>query len=99
MYSIINHILLSILNYFQDTLIRFSHASGNLFDKWNFILLHVRKLARKYEYTQKQPPEVFCKKGVLRNFAKFTGKHLCQSLFFNKVSGLEVLTYPYICYK
>ena len=22
-------------------------------------------------------------KGVLRNFAKFTGKHLCQSLFFN----------------
>ena len=25
-------------------------------------------------------PEVFCKKGVLKNFAKFTGKHLCQSL-------------------
>ena len=25
--------------------------------------------------------EVFCKKGVLGNFAKFTGKHLCQSLF------------------
>ena len=24
-------------------------------------------------------PEVFCKKLVLRNFAKFTGKHLCQS--------------------
>ena len=31
--------------------------------------------------------EVFCKKGVLRNFAKFIGKHLCQSLFFNKVAG------------
>ena len=30
--------------------------------------------------------EVFCKKGVLRNFEKFTGKHLCQSLFFNKVA-------------
>ena len=30
-------------------------------------------------------PEVFCKKGVLINFTKFTGKHLCQSLFFNKV--------------
>ena len=28
------------------------------------------------------------RKGVLRNFAKFTGKHLCQSLFFNKVAGL-----------
>ena len=34
-------------------------------------------------------PEVFCKKGVLGNFAKFTGKHLCQSLFFNKVAGLR----------
>ena len=28
--------------------------------------------------------EVFCKKGVLKNFAKFTGKQLCQSLFSNK---------------
>ena len=26
-------------------------------------------------------PEVFCEKLVLRNFAKFTGKYLCQSLF------------------
>ena len=30
---------------------------------------------------QKQPLELFCKKGVLRNFANFTGKHLCWSLF------------------
>ena len=36
--------------------------------------------------------KVFCKKGVLRNFAKFTGKHLCYSLFFNKVAGLRVAT-------
>ena len=28
------------------------------------------------------------KKSVLRNFAKVTGKYLCQSLFFNKVAGL-----------
>ena len=28
------------------------------------------------------------RKGVLRDFAKVTGKHLCQSLFFNKVAGL-----------
>ena len=38
---------------------------------------------------KKQPSEVFCKKGVLRNLTKFTGKHLCQSLFFNKVAGLR----------
>ena len=30
--------------------------------------------------------EVFCKIGALRNFPKFTGKHLCQSLFLNKVA-------------
>ena len=29
-------------------------------------------------------PEVFFKKSVLRNFAKFTGIHLCQSLFLIK---------------
>ena len=32
------------------------------------------------------------RKGVLKNFAKFTGKHLCQSLFFNKVTGLRPAT-------
>ena len=37
-------------------------------------------------------PEVFCKEGVLRNFTKFTGKHLCQRLFFNKVAGLRSAT-------
>ena len=37
-------------------------------------------------------PEVFCKKGILRNFAKFTGKNLSQSLFFNKVAGLRPAT-------
>ena len=31
---------------------------------------------------------VFCKKRVLRNFAKFTGKLLRQSFFFNKFVGL-----------
>ena len=36
--------------------------------------------------------EAVRKKGVLRNFAKFTGKHLCQSLFFNKVVGLRPAT-------
>ena len=35
----------------------------------------------------------FCvKKSVLRNFAKFTGKHLCQCLFFKKVAGLRPAT-------
>ena len=29
------------------------------------------------------------RKDVPRNFAKFTGKHLCQGLLFNKVVGLR----------
>ena len=28
---------------------------------------------------QKQLPEVFCKKAILKNLAKFTGKHPCLS--------------------
>ena len=31
------------------------------------------------------------RKSALRIFAKFTGKHLCRSLFFNKVAGLRRL--------
>ena len=33
--------------------------------------------------------EVLWRKGVLRNFQKFTGKHLCQILIFDKVAGLR----------
>ena len=35
---------------------------------------------------------MFYKKGVLENFAKFTEKHLCQCLFFDKVAGLRTGT-------
>ena len=34
-------------------------------------------------------PKVLCKKGVFRNFAKFTGKHLYQNLYFNRVAGIR----------
>ena len=37
-------------------------------------------------------PLVFCNEGLLRNFANFTGKHLCQNLLFNKVAGLRLET-------
>ena len=52
---------------------------------------------RHYEDTShSQRPEAakWCsvKKGVARNFTKFTGKHLCASLFFNKVAGLRPAT-------
>ena len=58
-------------------------------------------LLKKYDITlinklnstfRSSSPEVLCKKGVLRNSAKFTGKDLCQSLFFNKAAGLRPAT-------
>ena len=54
------------------------------------LLAWIRK--KKNENDQKQPPEVFRKKNIFRNFAKFTGKHLCQSPFFNKIVGLKLET-------
>ena len=49
-----------------------------------------------WQDSQKQPPEVLCKEAVLRNFAKFTEKHLCQRLFFNKVAGQRPKAYDFI---
>ena len=46
-----------------------------------------------YDYLNRSSrPDVFYKKGVLRNFTKFTRKRLCQSLFFSKAAGLTPAT-------
>ena len=37
------------------------------------------------KYFQKQPPGMFCEKGVLKNLINFTGKHLCWSLFVTEL--------------
>ena len=41
---------------------------------------------------KKQPPDVFYKKSVHKYSAKFIGKDLCQSFFFNKVASLRPAT-------
>ena len=56
-----------------------NYVLANLFIRSDYLLFTDRSIR----------PEVFCRKGVLRNFAKFTGKHLRQSLLFNKVAGLR----------
>ena len=38
-------------------------------------------------------PEVFYKKAVFRNFAIFTGKHLCWSLFFKKLAFCQACNF------
>ena len=42
---------------------------------------HLRAVAPKFEHGK----QLFFEIGVLKHFSKFTGKHLCRSLFFNKV--------------
>ena len=80
----------------------------HLFSKSNFsprhfvfrgIYIKWRDLFRK---TQTQPPKVFCKKGVLRNFAKFTGKQVfscefCETsknTFFTEPLWWLLLSFP-----
>ena len=46
----------------------------------------------EFSISRNSRPEVFCKNDVLRNSEKVTGKHLCQSLFFNKVADLRSTT-------
>ena len=48
-----------------------------------------RGVFRTFSNVRSSRLEVLCRKGVLRNFAKFTGKHLFQNPFFNKVADLE----------
>ena len=51
----------------------------------NFFSKNVRNLDTMYKSSHRR---CSVKKGVLKNLAKFTGKHLCQSHIFNKVAGL-----------
>ena len=46
-------------------------------------------LVNNYSGSPEEATGVLQKKSVLKNFTKFTGKHLCWILFFNKVAGLR----------
>ena len=52
----------------------------------SLIILLIKRL---FGNVSSSRPEVFCKKGTLKNFAKFTGKRLCWSLFYNNIAGLS----------
>ena len=60
------------------------------FIHWLFIIIYLLTLT-----VLTQPPEQYLKAatgGVLINFANFTGKHLCWSLFFTKVQAVRPAT-------
>ena len=54
-------------------------------------LTYIRNIVN--EITEAVVQRCSLKVSVLKNLAKFIGKHLCQSLFFNKVAGLGLQLY------
>ena len=94
-------ILKSHFEYFRNQQTKVSLRNNN-HDKKNIFYDKIKGKVNYRKETLKQAvystkirssrPEVCCKSGVLRNFTKFKGKHLCQSLFFNKVAGLTPAT-------
>ena len=55
-------------------------------DLWRRSSRSAGNMGKKNMDISKSRTQIFFKIGVLRNFAKFTGKHLFQSIFFNKVA-------------
>ena len=70
--------------------------------RFKTLAINTTNVIMKYQPREKLTPQAYTRscssshqscsirKGVLKIFAKFTGKHLCQSLFFNKVTGLRL---------
>ena len=72
----------------------------NIFWRHNFTFLQNGCLIT-FKKMQKQPPEKFYKKAILKSFTIFTGKHLCLNLFlmqnFAKCFRVPILTYRKSC--
>ena len=53
------------------------------------LITFLKKVQKQAPKVKQQPPKRFCKKGVLKNFANFTEKHLCWRVFLGKVATLQ----------
>ena len=65
---------------FRGELSQFGNARLSLFLLFAYLLILAMTIFAHYNYKYLQ--------GSMTNFEKFTGKHMCQSLSFNKVAGL-----------
>ena len=74
---------------YQLLLLRVQFVNSGITFSIEYSFSHIKKL----RILRSSRPVVFCKKAVPRNFAKFTGKHLCQILFFNKVADIGLQLY------
>ena len=61
----------------------YSKSKPSNITSFNFYLLEQTNI-------RSSRPEMFCKKGVLKNFTKFTGKYLRWSLFLIKLQAVAV---------
>ena len=80
-------------SWYKSTVRRFTFKIYNLYIKYllNKIKKQLKRQLKQFDtwVVRSSHPEVFCKRGVPRNFTKFTRKHLYQSRFFNKVASLR----------
>ena len=84
----------NIFEDYYDIDMLFLHLLLTLIINFSFIFLYVLpKLFSSCFRYRSSHQSCFVRKGVLKNFKKFTGKHLCQSLFFNTVLGLRTPFY------
>ena len=60
------------------------HSEGQCVFYIYILIIKFFWIDKSYPLDRSSRPEVFCKKAVLTNFAKLTGKDLCQSLFLIK---------------
>ena len=54
------------------------------------LLEMMNQFSRNFGRTEAATGGVLSEKVFFRNFTKFTGKHLCQNLFFNKLPDLTL---------
>ena len=65
---------------------------GDLQSEYRKIWTRKNSVLDIFHAVQKQPPDVFYEKGILKNFANFTGKHLCWSLFLINLQAFRPAT-------
>ena len=67
-----------------------SISETDLVESFKSLVFVVRRVLREKNENnvhESSHRRCFVRKGVLKNFAKFTGKHLCQSLFLVVVAS------------
>ena len=72
----------------------YEHKHTGRFANLHYCTFNTNEISAHKRHSRVRSSHQRCtlKSGVLKNFAKFRGKHLCQSLFFHKVAALRPAT-------